>query len=130
MIIVRSFDVNKPGESAEALKGGVAGGTILRGALKVGDKISIRPGIIKRNRTTGAVYSEEIQTIITSLKSDDNHLMYAVTGGLIAVGTKVDPSLTQSDRLVGQTIGDPDHMPDVVNVIDIKYRLLRRLVGA
>jgi translation initiation factor 2 subunit 3 len=29
MIIIRSFDVNKPGESAESLKGGVAGGTIL-----------------------------------------------------------------------------------------------------
>lgn len=33
MIIIRSFDVNKPGEDAETLKGGVAGGTILRGVL-------------------------------------------------------------------------------------------------
>jgi len=49
MIVIRSFDVNKPGSDAENLKGGVAGGTILRGVLKVGDRISIRPGIIKRN---------------------------------------------------------------------------------
>ena len=40
MIIIRSFDVNKPGEDAETLKGGGAGGTILKGVLKVGDKIS------------------------------------------------------------------------------------------
>jgi len=55
MIIIRSFNVNKPGEDAETLKGGVAGGTILRGVLKVGDKVSIRPGLITKNQRTGAV---------------------------------------------------------------------------
>jgi len=55
MIIIRSFDVNKPGEEAQNLKGGVAGGTILKGVLKVGDKISIRPGLITRNQKTGNV---------------------------------------------------------------------------
>jgi translation initiation factor 2 subunit 3 len=55
MIIIRSFDVNKPGTDAENLRGGVAGGTILRGVLKVGDKISIRPGLITKNQRTGAV---------------------------------------------------------------------------
>lgn len=33
MIVIRSFDVNRPGEDAENLKGGVAGGTILKGVL-------------------------------------------------------------------------------------------------
>lgn len=55
MIIIRSFDVNKPGEDAETLKGGVAGGTIFRGVLKVGDKISIRPGLITKNQKTGTI---------------------------------------------------------------------------
>ena len=36
LIVVRSFDVNKPGEEVERLKGGVAGGSILQGVLKVG----------------------------------------------------------------------------------------------
>ena len=49
MIIIRSFDINKPGEEVENLKGGVAGGTILKGVLKVGDKIAIRPGFITKN---------------------------------------------------------------------------------
>lgn len=48
MIVIRSFDVNKPGQEAEDLRGGVAGGSILSGVLKVGQEIEIRPGIISR----------------------------------------------------------------------------------
>ena len=91
MIVIRSFDVNKPGEDAETLKGGVAGGTILKGCLKVGDEITIRPGYISRSTSTGQTNWVEIKSRITSLKADDNNLMYAVPGGLIAVGMKVDP---------------------------------------
>lgn len=31
LIVIRSFDVNKPGSEVEELKGGVAGGSILKG---------------------------------------------------------------------------------------------------
>jgi translation initiation factor 2 subunit 3 len=55
--------------------------------------------------------------------------MYAVPGGLIGVGLKVDPFITRSDRLVGQIIGHPGKMPDVVVEIDAQYYLLRRLLG-
>ena len=60
MIVIRSFDVNRPGEDAETLKGGVAGGTILKGCLKVGDKIAIRPGKVTRSRRTGQPVWTEI----------------------------------------------------------------------
>jgi translation initiation factor 2 subunit 3 len=53
LIVIRSFDVNKPGEDAENLKGGVAGGTILKGVLKVGDEVEIRPGIIRKDWKSG-----------------------------------------------------------------------------
>ena len=33
--VIRSFDVNKPGCEVDDLKGGVAGGSILKGVLKV-----------------------------------------------------------------------------------------------
>jgi len=49
MIIIRSFDVNKPGAGIDELKGGVAGGSILHGVLKLGDEIEIRPGIVSRD---------------------------------------------------------------------------------
>ena len=34
-LVIRSFDVNKPGAEVDDLKGGVAGGSILRGVLRV-----------------------------------------------------------------------------------------------
>lgn len=35
LIIIRSFDVNKPGQDVESLQGGVAGGSMIQGILKV-----------------------------------------------------------------------------------------------
>ena len=49
IILIRSFDVNKPGDDVEHMKGGIVGGYILSGVLKLGDKIEIRPGEISRN---------------------------------------------------------------------------------
>lgn len=63
------------------------------------------------------------------MKADENHLIHAVPGGLIGVGLKVDPFLTRADRLVGQIIGHPGKMPDVVLEIEAQYYLLRRLLG-
>lgn len=111
MIVIRSFDVNKPGEDAETLRGGVAGGTILKGCLRVGEEIAIRPGYITRNTQTGQTNWTEIRSQITTLKADENHLMYAVPGGLLAVGMKVDPQFTRSDNMVGHIIGHPNQMP-------------------
>lgn len=37
LIVIRSFDVNKPGQDIQNLKGGVAGGSLLQGVLRIGD---------------------------------------------------------------------------------------------
>ena len=55
--------------------------------------------------------------------------MYAVPGGLIAVGTRVDPQFTRSDNMVGHIIGRPDGMPQVYIEIDVQTQFLKRLVG-
>ena len=44
MNIARSFDINKPGTAPKNIKGGVLGGTISSGLVKIGDKLEIRPG--------------------------------------------------------------------------------------
>jgi len=41
LIVIRSFDVNKPGAEVDSLTGGIAGGSILSGVLKLGDEIEI-----------------------------------------------------------------------------------------
>lgn len=42
MVVIRSFDVNKPGAGVDELQGGVAGGSILQGVFKVCQHLPIR----------------------------------------------------------------------------------------
>ena len=82
LIVIRSFDVNKPGCEVDDLKGGVAGGSILRGVLKVGQEIEVRPGIVSKDGE-GRLKCTPIFSRILSLNSEQNSLQYAVPGGLI-----------------------------------------------
>eukprot|EP01084_Bolivina_argentea_P097775 175760_1 len=128
LIVIRSFDVNRPGEEVQMLRGGVAGGSILRGVLRLNDEIEIRPGIVTKD-SEGNVRCEPILSRITSLYAEQNDLQYAVPGGLIGVGTLVDPTLTRADRLVGQVLGLKGKLPDVFTEVEISFYLLRRLLG-
>ncbi|GBE59813.1 eukaryotic translation initiation factor 2 gamma [Babesia ovata] len=128
MIVIRSFDVNKPGELVENLQGGVAGGSILHGVLKVGDQIECRPGIISKD-SNGNIQCKPIISRIVSLFAEQNDLQFAVPGGLVGVGTAMDPTLTRADRLVGQVIGHVGKLPDCFIEIEMSYYLLRRLLG-
>ena len=128
LIVIRSFDVNKPGEDVSSLKGGVAGGSILQGILKIGDEIEVRPGIVTKD-SEGNMKCTPIFSRIISLYAEHNDLTYAVPGGLIGVGTKIDPTLTRADRLVGQVLGLRDNLPEVFTEVEVSYYLLRRLLG-
>mmetsp|Transcript_15783 Transcript_15783/g.28080 ORF Transcript_15783/g.28080 Transcript_15783/m.28080 type:complete len:474 (+) Transcript_15783:78-1499(+) len=128
MIVIRSFDVNKPGEEVKGLKGGVAGGSILRGILKLGDEIEVRPGIVTK-AADGSVKCIPIVSKVVSLFAEKNDLNYAVPGGLIGVGTKIDPTLTRADRLVGHVLGIHGNLPEVYSEVEINFYLLRRLLG-
>ena len=128
MIVIRSFDVNKPGAEVDEMKGGVAGGSILQGVLRMGQEVEVRPGII-RKEADGKVTCVPIFSRIVSLFAEQNELQYAVPGGLIGVGTTMDPTLTRADRLVGQVLGDVGALPDVFTELEINFFLLRRLLG-
>lgn len=128
MIVIRSFDVNKPGSEVDELKGGVAGGSILQGVLKMGQEVEVRPGIITKD-AEGRVKCIPIYSRVVSLFAEQNELQYAVPGGLIGVGLTVDPTLTRADRLVGQVLGQVGALPDVFSELEINFFLLRRLLG-
>ncbi|XP_076935530.1 uncharacterized protein LOC143602230 [Bidens hawaiensis] len=128
MIIIRSFDVNKPGAEVDKIHGGVAGGSILKGVLKVNQNIEVRPGIIVKDKN-GNVKCSPIYSRIVSLFAEQNKLQFAVPGGLIGVGTTMDPTLTRADRLVGQVLGEVGSLPDVFVELEVKFCLLRRLLG-
>jgi translation initiation factor 2 subunit 3 len=128
LIIIRSFDVNKPGCEVDDLKGGVAGGSILKGVLTIGQEIEVRPGVVTRD-AEGKFCCRPIFSKILSLYAEQNDLQYAVPGGLIGVGTRIDPELCRADRMVGHTLGAVDSLPDIYSDIEISSFLLRRLLG-
>ena len=98
-IVVRSFDTNKPGAEPEKLQGGVAGGTLMKGILKLGEIVEIRPGIPQKVQDK-YVSVTPIYSRIISLKAEENDLIYAIPGGLIGVGLKINPYLTRENSLV------------------------------
>jgi translation initiation factor 2 subunit 3 len=128
MYVARSFDINKPGTPIEKLQGGVIGGTLIQGVLRVGDEIEIVPGV--RVEQKGKVTYEPIVTEVTSLRFGNLEVEEAKPGGLVAIGTKLDPSITKADNLVGNVVGKPGHLPPVRNTLTIEYQLLERVVGA
>merc|ERR1719162_925429 len=128
LIIIRSFDVNKPGSDVEDLKGGVAGGSILKGVLKVGQEIEVRPGLVSKDGN-GKLTCQPIRSRIVSLFAEQNEMMFAVPGGLTGVGTKIDPTLCRADRMVGQVLGSVGTLPDILIELEVSYYLLRRLLG-
>jgi translation initiation factor 2 subunit 3 len=141
MVVIRSFDVNKPGAGVEELKGGVAGGSILQGVFKVsnpccqkllprpttyayrpqltcqvGQEVEIRPGLITRDNN-GKCTCQPLLSRIVSLHAEQNHLQFAVPGGLIGVGTLVDPALCRADRLLGMVMSAVGKGPSIYTEI-------------
>ncbi|EJD05072.1 translation initiation factor eIF2 gamma subunit [Fomitiporia mediterranea MF3/22] len=128
LIVIRSFDVNRPGAEVDELKGGVAGGSILTGVLTLGMRVEIRPGIVTKD-AQGRSRCKPIFSRIVSLHAENNQLQFAVPGGLIGVGTMIDPTLCRADRLVGQVLGAPGKLPQIFTELEISLFLLRRLLG-
>ncbi|MCX8204118.1 MAG: translation initiation factor IF-2 subunit gamma [Candidatus Nezhaarchaeota archaeon] len=128
LLIARSFDVNKPGTPPEDLKGGVLGGSIVQGILRVGDEVEIRPGL-RIEGPGGKVEYEPIFTEVVSLRGGDVELEEARPGGLIGVGTLLDPSLTKADALVGSVLGRPGLLPEVLWELELETHLLERAIG-
>jgi len=97
--VARSFDINKPGTSIEELKGGVIGGSMTRGTLKIGDQIEIAPG-----PKIGDSYSS-VKTRVVAIMQAGAEQETAKPGGLVALQTELDPALTRGDLLVGNVTG-------------------------
>ncbi len=127
MNVARSFDINIPGSSPETLKGGVLGGTLMQGILDIGDEIEVSPG--RKVESGGKVSWEQITTTVESLHAGGLELERAKPGGLIAIGTKLDPSLTKSDGLTGRVVGKPGTLPTMLHKFKMSTHLLDRVVG-
>ena len=128
MLIARSFDVNKPGSSWKDLKGGVIGGSLIRGVLHDGDDFEIRPGLSMQ--VENRIRWEPIVTMVTSIQTGSKKVEDATPGGLLGVGTRLDPALTKSDALAGQVAGLPGKLPPVWERLHFQVTLMERVVGS
>ena len=125
MHVLRSFDVNKPGTKLKNIKGGVIGGSLTQGIFKVGDEIEIKPGIMDEKKK---IY-EPLQTEITSLGTGAGLVDFVKPGGLVAIGTKLDPAMTRSDSFIGSVIGKPGTLPENSSKIKLSVKLFDSAVG-
>ncbi len=127
MYVARSFDINKPGCTPANILGGVIGGSLIQGKLKIGDEIEIMPGIQvkKKGKMSWISLKSEIVGLIAAGKPVDE----VGPGGLIGVGTKLDPALTKADSLSGSVAGEPDTLPPMLLDFTMKTHLLERVVG-
>jgi len=118
MLVVRSFDVNKPGTEIENLKGGVIGGALIQGELKLGDEIEIRPGIKVKEEWI------PLKTKIIGLQKAGKNLDSAKAGGLLGVMTELDNTLSKADSLTGLVAGKD--LPPILDKITIKVNILNQ----
>ncbi len=125
MHVLRSFDVNKPGTLIKNIRGGVIGGSLVQGKFKVGDEIEIKPGIVNSKNKY-----DPIQTEIVSLGTGAGIVEAVKPGGLVAIGTKLDPSLTRSDSFIGSIIGKPGTLPENSTKAILKTSLFDLAVGS
>ena len=127
MHIARSFDVNAPGTNLDQLRGGVIGGSLIQGSIKVGDEVEIRPG--RKVESSRGVTWEPITTTVRSLLAGSLNLEAASPGGLVAIGTGLDPSFAKSDSLVGRIAGKSGTLPPITDSLSVNTELLKRVVG-
>ena len=125
MHVLRSFDVNKPGTKLKEIKGGVIGGSLTQGVFNVGDEIEIKPGILNEKKKS----YEPLQTEITSLGTAAGIVDSVKPGGLVAIGTKLDPAMTRSDSFIGSVIGKPGTLPENSSKLNLEVSLFDSAVG-
>jgi translation initiation factor 2 subunit 3 len=127
LFVLRSFEVNKPGTEIDDIVGGVIGGSVVQGVFRIGDEIEIRPGIPVQEG--GKSRYEPLVTTVRSLSVSRGQVQEATSGGLVGIGTDLDPSLTKSDGLVGSVTGKTGALPPSLSKITLDVNLFEKVVG-
>jgi translation initiation factor 2 subunit 3 len=123
--VLRSFDINKPGIPIKQVKGGAIGGALVQGEFQIGDEIEIRPGFLEEKKSK----YEPINSTIATLGTGAGIVERVRPGGLVAIGTKLDPTFIKSDSLIGSVVGKPNTLPKDVEDITVEVHLFDTAVG-
>lgn len=127
-LVARSFDINKPGFGISDLHGGILGGILKKGKLKVGDEIEIKPGISEKKHQKQQY--KTIKTKILSLYRGSEKLEEVTPGASISIETELDPCLTKTDTLSGCTVSKPGILPEITYKVNLKPHIFKEIFGA
>ena len=120
--VARSFDVNKPGTEIDELRGGVIGGSLAQGILRVGEEVQISPGVLQNGKWTPV--TSKIKEIIQAGSRKE-----AEPGGLVALQTEIDPSLSRGDTLSGAMVGRKGELPEARDELTLDVELFDHVMG-
>jgi translation initiation factor 2 subunit 3 len=126
-LVARSFDINKPGTKIENLHGGILGGALKQGTLKIGDTIEIKPGHSYKKHNQ--YHYKTVQSKITSMQKGEYPITKAIPGGSLAIETELDPALTKADSLSGSVASTKGVLPEITENITLKYTLFEEVFG-
>ncbi|PIN77376.1 translation initiation factor IF-2 subunit gamma [Candidatus Woesearchaeota archaeon CG10_big_fil_rev_8_21_14_0_10_34_12] len=126
-LIARSFDINRPGSNVKNLKGGILGGVLKHGTLKIGDEIEIKPG--RSYEKANKFIYETIYSKVNAIFQGKYSVKEARPGPSIAIETELDPCLTKADSLSGCILSRKDKLPEIKNKIKIKVDLFKEVLG-
>ena len=126
--IARSFDINKPGTKVKELHGGVLGGALKQGKLKVGDEIEIKPGYSFKKQNQ-YVYKTVVSKII-SMQRGETRVQEATPGGSLAIETELDPILTKSDSLSGCILSKKGGLPEISYELKMSCNIFEKVFGS
>jgi translation initiation factor 2 subunit 3 len=127
-LVARSFDINKPGTIIKDIRGGVLGGILKKGKLKVGDEIEIKPGLsIKKNNQ---FQYKPLNTKIISLHKGNESVKEVLPGASISIETNLDPFMTKTDSLTGCVVSLNGKLPEMTSKLKIKHELFKEVLGS
>lgn len=126
-LIARSFDINRPGTKVQDLRGGVLGGILKKGELRVGDNIEIKPGVSMKKHNE-MIY-KTLETKILSLHKGNQAVEKVSPGASISIETSLDPFLTKADSLTGCVLSLKNSLPEIKHRIKLKAELFDEVFG-
>ncbi len=126
-LVARSFDINRPGTKILNLNGGVLGGILKKGTLKIGDEIEIKPGLTTKKHNEHTY--QTLTTKILSLHKGSDKVDKIIPGTSISIETELDPTLTKTDTLIGCLVSKKGSLPNITYNIKIKEKLFEEVAG-
>lgn len=126
-LVARSFDINRPGAEISNLKGGVLGGILKKGKLRVGEEIEIKPGLnMKKNNQ---IVYQPLTTKILSIYKGAESIEEIYPGASISIETSLDPFMTKTDALNGCIVSLKGKLPEITSKIKIRTNLFKEVIG-